>query len=121
MVGNDLSQLILNVVGIDWLPTDSGQGFGGSLELALLDKVSRRLREDEETNGEDDSPEELDSDWDSIRAGIVAVLSGVDNTIGQQDTDGYTELIPCHHSTTDRFWCDFLESVSVPRKWARTG
>lgn len=82
MVGNDLSQLILDKVGIDWLSTDFGQSQRGRLELALLDKVSRRLWQDEETNGQDDSPEELDSDWDSVRAGIVAVLSCVDNTIG---------------------------------------
>lgn len=82
VVSNDLSQLILDKVRIDWLPTDIGQSLGGSLELALLDKVSWRLGEDEETNGQNDSPEELDSDWDSVRAGIVAILSCVDDTVG---------------------------------------
>ena len=41
MVGNNLSQLILDIVGLNRLSADSGQGLGGSLELALLDKVSR--------------------------------------------------------------------------------
>lgn len=41
MIGDDLSQLILDVIGLDWLPTDSGQRFGSRLKLALLDKVPR--------------------------------------------------------------------------------
>ena len=112
MVGDDLSQLILDIVGIDWLPADFGQSLGGSFELALLDKVSWRFGEDEEADGQYDSPKKLNSDWDTVRAGIVAVLSCVDHTVGQEDTDGDTELVSCHDSTTNSFRCDFLESLS---------
>ena len=55
----------------------------------------------------------MDSDWDSVRAGIIAVLGCIDDTVGQEDTNGDTELISCHDSTPDRFRCDFLEDLSA--------
>ena len=82
MIGNNLSQLILNIVRLDWLPPNFCQSFGSSLELALLNVVSRRLGENEETSGQDDSPEKLDGDWDTVRASIVTILGCVDNAIG---------------------------------------
>jgi len=106
VVRDDLGKLILDVVGLDWLATNGSKSLGGLLELAVLDKVTWGLWEEEETGGEDDSPEELDGDWDSVGSGIIAVLCGVDDAVGEEDTDGDAELVAGDQSTTDLLWRD---------------
>ena len=112
VIGNNLRKLVLDVLGLDWLPTDFGQSLGGRFELASLDIVSRGLGKEEETGGQNDGPEELDGDRDSVRAGVIAVLSCINDAVGQQDTDGDAELIPCHDGATYSFGCDFLQGSS---------
>ena len=93
MVGNDLGKLILDVLRVESLATDAAQGVGSLVELALLDVVTRRLWQKSQTNRENDGPEELDGDRDTLRAGIAAVLGSVDDAVGEQNTDGNAELI----------------------------
>ena len=47
VIRDNLSKLILNVVRLNGLPTDSGQSLGGRLEFAFLDKVTWGLGEEE--------------------------------------------------------------------------
>lgn len=101
VVGNDLSKFILDVVGVNWLSTDGGKGLGGSLELALLDEETGGLWQEEETSREDDGPQELHSDGDTVRSSVITVLGGVDNAVGQQNTDGDAELVTGHEGTAD--------------------
>ena len=101
MVGDDLSELILNVLGIGRLATDASERIGGLVELALLDVETRRFGEESKTSGEDDGPEELDGDRDTVGASVTAVLGGVDNAVGKQDTDGDAELVSSNDGTTD--------------------
>lgn len=101
VVGDDLSELILNVLGIGRLATDASERIGGLVELALLDVETRRFGEESKTSGEDDGPEELDGDRDTVGASVTAVLGGVDNAVGKQDTDGDAELVSSNDGTTD--------------------
>lgn len=93
VVGDDLGELVLDVVGVDGLATDIGERLSGLLELALLDVETGGFGEEEETRGEDDGPQKLDGDGDAVGAGVVAVLCGVDDAVGEQDTDGDAELV----------------------------
>lgn len=106
VVGNDLSELILDVVGVLLLAADGGESLSGLLELSLLDEETWRLWKEEETDGENDSPKELDADWDSVRSSIVAVLGGVDDAVGEQDTDGNAELVTSDEGTANLPWCN---------------
>jgi hypothetical protein len=114
VVGNDLGQLILDVLGVNRLSTDNGESFGGLVELALLDEITRRFREKSKTCGENDSPEELNSDRDTVRAGIATVLSGIGDASRKQDTDGDAELVTSNDSTTDLLGGNLGH---VPVKW----
>lgn len=69
-VGLDLSELIDDVGTVGRLAADTAESLGGSVQLLLLDVVARRLRKEEETNGEDDGPGELNGDWDSVGASV---------------------------------------------------
>ena len=66
VVGNDFCELLLNVGRISWLSTDIGEGLHGFLNSALLDEVTWRIWEEEKTNTEDESPEKLNSNWDTV-------------------------------------------------------
>ena len=101
VVGDDLGELVLDVVGVNWLATDGGKGLGGLLELALLDEETGGLWQEEETGREDDGPQELDGDGDTVGSGIIALLGGVDDAVGKQDTNGDAELVTGHESTAD--------------------
>lgn len=93
VVGNDLSEFILDVLGVDRLATDTTKRLSGLVELAFLDPVTGRFGEESKTGGKDDSPQELNGDWDAVRTSIAAVLGGIDNAVGKQNTNGNTELV----------------------------
>lgn len=101
LVGDDLSNLRLDVLGVLGLTTDTGEGVDSLLDLTTLDVVSRRVREEEKTTTEDDSPGELDTDGDLVRLHGVEVLGSVDDTGGEEETDGDAELVTGDESTTD--------------------
>lgn len=101
MVGDDLGKLVLDVLRVDRLATDAGQGLCGLVELALLDEETGRLREQGQTPTENESPKELDGDGDSVGASVTAVLGRVDDAVGKQDTNGDAELVPSDDGTTN--------------------
>jgi len=101
VVGNDLSKLVLNEFRVDSLATNAGECLGGLVELSLLDEETGGVGEEEETNTKDDSPKKLDSDRDTVRARVAAALGGVNDAVGEQDTDGDAELVATDDSTTD--------------------
>lgn len=101
LVGDNLSKLVLDVVGVLRLASDTGQGVDGLLDLALLDEVTGRVGEEHQTTTEDQSPGELNGNGDTVGAGVVVVLGAVDNARGEQDTDGNAELVTSNESTTN--------------------
>lgn len=93
VVGDDLGQLLLNILGVLGLASDTGQRAGRVFDAATLDEPTRRLGQDDQTGTENQRPKELNTDGDSVRASVVAVLRGVHDAVGQQDTDGDAELV----------------------------
>jgi hypothetical protein len=101
LVGDDLGNLRLDVLGVLGLTTDARKSVNSLFDLATLDKVSGRVGEEEETTSKDDSPGELDTDGDLVRLHGVELLSSVDDAGGEEETDGDTELVTGDESTTN--------------------
>jgi hypothetical protein len=101
VVGHQFVQFVLDVGGVHRLATESGESFGRAVELVLLDPVTRRLREQEETNAKNQSPQELDGNGNAVGASVEAVLGSIVDAGGEQDTDGDGELVTGHDGTTE--------------------
>lgn len=94
MVGDDFGKFLLDVLGVDGLASKTSESAGSLVEFSSLDEVSGRLREEEETATEDESPGELQTNWDTVRTSVAAVLSTVVNTGGEEKTESYAKLVP---------------------------
>lgn len=101
LVGDDLGDLRLDVLGVLRLASDLGKGVDGVFNAATLDEVSGRVGEEEETTGEDDGPGELETDGDLVGLHAVEVLGSVDDTGSEEETDGDAELVTGDESTTN--------------------
>lgn len=101
LVGDNLSKLVLDILRVLRLASDTGQGVDSLLDLTLLDEVTGRVGEEEQTATENQSPGELNGDGDTVGASVVVVLGAVDNARGEQDTNGNAELVTSNESTTD--------------------
>lgn len=101
LVGDDLGNLRLDVLGVLGLTTDTGESVDSLFDLTALDEVARRVGEEEETDSEDDSPGELDADGDLVGLHGVHVFGSVDDAGGEEQTDGDAELVTGDESTTD--------------------
>lgn len=88
IVGDNFGEFLLDVLGIGGLTSDSRQGSSGIFDSSLFDKPSWRIGKEEETGTEDQSPSELNGDWDSVRRSVSSVLGSVDDTRSEQKTDG---------------------------------
>ena len=101
LVGDNLGQFTLDVDGVLGLATDTSKSVHGSGDVALLDEVTGRVGEEEQTAAENQSPGELDGDGDAVGAGVGAALCGVDDNGGKHDTNGDAELVSSDERTTD--------------------
>ncbi|KAH3674048.1 hypothetical protein OGATHE_002028 [Ogataea polymorpha] len=109
VVGHDLGEFFLNVVGIDRLAPKSGEHLCSPVKLALEDVVSRRFWEQDESDSKNDGPDELQSNRDSVGAGVVSVLGAVVNTGREQQSDGDEELVTGNDGTSDFLWRNFRQ------------
>jgi len=100
-VGYNLGELELDVLGVLWLTTETGKDITSSLDAASLDKVSWRVWEEEDSGCENDTPCELNSDGNSVRARVGTVLGEVVDDGCQHDTNGDAELVARDEGTTD--------------------
>lgn len=103
LVGNNLSNLSLDELGVLGLAADARQGVNGSRDITLLDVVSWGVGEEEETTTEDDSPGELETDGDAVGVGAVEALGAVDDARGEKETNGDAELVTGDEGTTNLF------------------
>ena len=101
MVGNNLGEFILHVVGIDRLATESSKDFGCVIELPTLDVPARRLRQEGNTTAEDQSPEHLKANGDTVRSGVPTVLSAVVNASCKEQANGDGELVARDNGTAN--------------------
>lgn len=84
VVGNDLSNLDLNVFGFGWLTTEAGERFHGFFDSASLDEITGRVRQEQKATSKDETPGKLNRDRDAVRASVAAVLSGIVDAGSQQ-------------------------------------
>ena len=107
MVGDNFGQLMLDIVRVGWMTSDPSKSDRSSIDPALLNIPSRRFGQEEESDTEDQSPQELDSHWDSVGTSVHPILGGVDDAICDQDTDGDTELVSGYNGTSNLSRGDF--------------
>ena len=103
MVSRDFCKLFDQSRMINWKTSELRKRCGGPLWLALLHKHARGLREDEQTADENDSPGELDSNWNSIGARIVPLASRVVDNGGKEKADSNGKLVAAYNGTSDPF------------------
>ena len=101
VVGNNFGQLLLDILGIRGLTTKTGQHDRCFVHPSLLDEVSRRFRQEQKADAQDQGPGELNPNGDSIRSRIIAVLGRVIDAGGQKQTDRDAELVAGHNGPTD--------------------
>ena len=101
LIGDNLSKLDLNVLGLTRLTTETRQSIGGSLNVSSLDEVPRGVREEQEATAKNQTPGELDGDGNTVVASISSVLGGIDDNGSQHDTNGDTELVTGNQGATN--------------------
>ena len=75
--------------------------------MPLFDQVTRGLWQDKHPADENQSPGELNCDWDSVRARIVPLVGGIVDDSGEKKTDSNCELVASYNDTSDPLWCCF--------------
>jgi hypothetical protein len=101
LIGNNLSNFGLDVFGVAGLAPESAKSVDGIVDTALLDEVTGGVREEQETSTENNSPDVLNANGDTVRSGVLAVLGTVDDTRGQHETNGNAELVATDESSSD--------------------
>ena len=101
VIGDDLSEFLLDILGVHWLTTDTRQDACGLLEPSLDDEVSWRFREEKETSCKDSSWNELNGDRDTVGAAVEAVFGAVVNASRNQQTKSNGELVARNNSTAN--------------------
>ena len=74
VVGLDLGQFLTDGRVIGREAAETAKGFSSAFDVAVLDHVPGRVREDQHTANENDGPGKLDSNRDAVAAGVHAVL-----------------------------------------------
>lgn len=90
---------------VDRKRAETAHGLCGALEIILLDEEARSLREDVHAHGKDKGPDELDGEWDTVRAGVVAVVGTLIGAGSQKETNGNSQLVTSDDRSSDPFWC----------------
>ena len=75
VVGNNFSEFVLDVVRVDCLATNASKSLGGICESPFLDIITRGFWEDEQSRGDNDGPQKLDGNGNSIRASVCEGIS----------------------------------------------
>ena len=101
VIGNDFREFLLDVLGALGLTADTSESVSSLVELAALDEVARGLGQGRETGGEENGPEQLESDRDAVRAAVCTVLGAIDDDGGEQKTDSDAKLIPGYDGPAD--------------------
>lgn len=101
VVGNNLSEFLLDVVGSLGLATETGQDLSSLLEVALLYEVTWGLWEEDKSNTEDQGPEHLERNRNAVSTSVQSLLGAVVDARSEKETDGDAELIAGDQSTTN--------------------
>ena len=101
LVGDDLSKFGFDVLRLRRLTTKLAQRSARLLNTSPLDEETWRVGEEQQTDAENQTPSELDGDWNAERSTVLAVLHSVVDNRCQHDANGDTELVPCDQGASD--------------------
>ena len=93
VVGLNLCQFGLDKRRLCRLASDAYKRLDSCLELAFLDVVTRRLREQEQTETQDTRPDELETNRSTIRTWAGFVSRSITHTSRDKNTDSDGPLI----------------------------
>jgi hypothetical protein len=100
-VGDNLSKLELDVLGVSGLTTEPSEHLSSLLDVSVLNIEPGGIGKEEQSDTKDKTPSELDTDGDPVGTAIVAPLGGVGDARGEEDTDGDTELVARDEGTSN--------------------
>lgn len=101
MVGDNFGQFRTDIFRVCRLATDTGEHLSSLLKPALLDEVAGRFGQHKQTTSQNDGPQHLESNWDAIGAGVIAILGSIINACRCHQTDCDAELVSRDNSSTD--------------------
>lgn len=93
LVGNNLSQLDLDVLRLGGLAAEARQGVGGPVKTTTLDIVTRGVGQKQQTTAKDGAPNKLETDGNAVGASVAKVFGAVDDARGEEETDRNAELV----------------------------
>ena len=82
MVGTYFRKFFYQARVILGKPTKLRKRFDGFFVVALLDIIARGLRQEKHTSNQNNSPSELQGDWDSITARVRSLASAIIDDCG---------------------------------------
>jgi len=106
-VGNNFAQFTFNVIRGRGLTTDTAQSDTSFFDLSLLNEVTGRFGKEEKTSTKNDGEQQLQTNWDTVRARVGKVLGSVGDAGSKHKTNGDAELVSRDDSTTDLLGSDF--------------
>lgn len=92
-VGTDLGVLVLDLVRLDGLSEQASDRLAATLVLVLENEPPRRLGQDDCTGNNNCTPDELNSNWDTVRRIVRAILCGIHHARSDEETEGDEELV----------------------------
>jgi hypothetical protein len=101
MVRLNFTQLLNQRRMIGRQPPQLAQTLSRLLRLFLLNEEARSLRQEDQTNNDNDAPGELNSDRDAVAAAFIPVLCRVVDDSGEEETDRNNQLLGTNDSSTD--------------------
>lgn len=101
MVGLDLGEFLNDSRVVDIEAAEAGKRLGSILVAVLLDEETGSLGQNDHSGDQNDGPGELNSDGDTVAAGIRAVLGAIVDNGSQQQADGDGQLVSTDNGTTD--------------------
>lgn len=75
--------------------------------MAAANEVAGRLGEEQQTKDQDNGPGKLHGDGDAVAASVLAVVGGVVDDGGEQETDGDGELVRADDGAADPLGSSF--------------
>jgi hypothetical protein len=92
-VGADISQFGLDFGIVNGSRQKTTKGFGGGLIASFLDKETRRFGKEGHPNGENESPDELDGDGNTVGRVVWSIFGCIVDDSSEQETNCDGELV----------------------------
>ena len=105
VVGLNFSEFLDKSRMIDIQSPEAREGFCSFGLFASLDTVPRCFGQDQHSSDEDETPSELDGNWDTVRASVITILGRVVDDGSNEETDSNGKLVASDNCTSNPFRC----------------